>query len=161
MSDYAEILAANRFFMRLELQMDDNNETVDAVFLECQRFERSQPAVSIVEVSPRKWANAKHGLLVTTKIPGNCKTENIVLRRGMTNSLLLWNWFHSVEMGKWQEAVVDGSLSIYDQAGREQARYDFGDAWPTRYKASDVNAQSSDIQIEELELVVHNLLRSK
>lgn len=161
MSDYEELLASSRFFLRLELQVGGGNETMDAIFLECQRFERTQPIVSIVEVGPAQWANAKYGQLVETKIPGKSKTENIVLRRGMTNSMLFWNWFNLVELGKWKDHIAEGSLSIYDQAGKEQARYDFKGAWPTRYKANDVNAQSTEIEIEELELSVDDLIRAK
>lgn len=161
MAKYEELLAASRFFLRLELQVGGGNDTMDAVFLECQRFERSQPAISIVEVGPNQWAGAKHGQLVEAKIPGKSKTENIVLRRGMTNSMLFWNWFNLVELGKWQDHVAEGSLSIYDQAGKEQARYEFKGAWPTRYKANDVNAQSTEIEIEEIEIAVDNLIRSK
>jgi phage tail-like protein len=161
MANYEELLAASHFFLRLELQVGGGNDTMDAIFLECQRFERSQPAIAIVEVSPNQWANAKHGQLVETKIPGGTKTENMVLRRGMTSSLTLWNWFNQVELGKWKDHVAEGSLSIYNQAGAEQARYDFQGAWPTRYKVNDVSAQSTEIEIEELELAVHHLVRAK
>jgi phage tail-like protein len=159
MADFSELLAASRFFLRLELNVGGGNDTVDATFLECQRFERSQPITEIVEVTPNQWAEAKYGQMVTTKIPGRAKTENIVLKRGMTNSMTLWNWFNLVESGKWSEHVAEGSLSIYDQAGSEQARYDFRGAWPTRYKTADVNAQSTELAIEELELAVDNFVR--
>jgi len=161
MSDFEELLAASRFFLRLELQVGGGDDTMDAIFLECQRFERSQSAITIVEVTPNQWAQAKHGQLVTTKIPGDLKTENIVLRRGMTNSMTLWNWFNLVAEGKWKDHAAEGSLSIYDQAGGEQARYDFQGAWPARYKVADLNAQSTDIEIEELELSIDNLVRAK
>ena len=161
MEDFAELLAASRFFLRLELALEGGNDNVDATFLECQRFERSQPITEIVEVTPNQWAQAKFGQLVTAKIPGRAKTENIVLKRGMTNSMTLWKWFNQVESGKWKDNVVEGSLSIYDQAGNEQARYDFRGAWPTRYATADVNAQSTEIAIEELELAVDAIVRSK
>lgn len=161
MAGFEELLAASRFFLRLELQVGGGDDTMDAIFLECQRFECAQPAVTITEVGPSQWAQAKHGQLLTTKIPGDVKTENVVLRRGMTNSMTLWNWFTLVGSGKWKEHAAEGSLSIYDQAGKEQARYDFRGAWPTRYKANDVNAQSTEIEIEELELSIDSLIRAK
>jgi len=161
MADFAELLTASRFFLRLEIRVGGGDETVDATFLECQRFERSQAITEIVEVTSNQWAEAKHGQLLTTKIPGRAKTENIVLRRGMTNSMTLWNWFNRVEIGQWKDHVAEGSLSIYDQGGTEQARYDFRGAWPTRYTAADVNAQSTDLAIEELELSVDAIVRSK
>ena len=94
-------------------------------FLACQGFKRSQDVVEICEVAPQQWAKAKSGRVIRTKIPGNAKTENIVLRRGMTNSMTLWNWFAQVEAGKWGEQLRDGSLVIYDQATHEQARFNF------------------------------------
>ena len=161
MEDFSEILASSRFFLRLELKVGGGDEKVDATFLACERFERSQAVTEIVEVTPNQWAEAKSGQLVTTKIPGRVKTENILLKRGMTNSMTLWNWFNQVEAGKWQEHVAEGSLSIYDQAGAEQARYDFRGAWPTRYKAADVDAKSTELAIEELELAVDAIVRAK
>lgn len=155
---FSELLTASRFY--LELSLAGGNDTVDATFLECQGFKRSQEIVEICEVAPQQWANAKLGRVIRTKIPGNTKTENIVLRRGMTNSMTLWNWFAQVESGKWGEQLRDGSLVIYDQSGREQARFNFQKAWPVRYTAADVSAKSTDVEIEELEIAVETFIRA-
>ncbi|MEL6855361.1 MAG: phage tail protein [Cyanobacteria bacterium J06560_2] len=160
MAASSEILLASRFFMRLELRVAGGNAIADASFLECQGFQRSQSCIEVVEVTPKQWGKASRGQVTITKVPGNVKTDNLVLRRGMTTSLSLWNWFKAIEEGKWYEQVAEGSLSIYDQAGTEQARYNFQRAWPMRYSASDVNAQSTEIEIEELELAVESLIRS-
>ncbi len=156
-----EMLTASRFY--LELKLDGSEEPVDAIFLECKGFKRSQEVVEFCEVTPQQWGSkpAKVGRIVRTKIPGYAKTENIVLRRGMTNSLTLWKWFNAVEEGNWGQQLRDGSLVIYDQAGNEQARFEFRGAWPTRYTAMDVSANSSEIEIEELELAVEILRRTQ
>lgn len=159
--DFSELLLASRFYLKLELQIGGGNETVDAVFLECQRFQRSQKAVSIVEVTNNKWAKAKFGQLVTTKIPGHVTTDNLVLKRGLTDSKTLWNWFTKVESGEWKDQEAEGALSIFDQSGGEKARYDFQGAWPMRYNTSEVNANSTEVAIEELELAVSGFERSQ
>ena len=159
--DFSELLLASRFYLRLELQIGGGNETVDAVFLECRRFQRSQKAIAIVEVTANQWANAKYGQLMTTKIPGHVMTDNLVLKRGLTNSMTLWNWFTKVESGQWKDHEAEGALSIYDQSGREQARYDFQGAWPMRYNTTEVNAQSTAVAIEELELAVSAFTRAQ
>lgn len=156
---FPEFLTASRFY--LELKLADGNETIDATFLECQGFKRNQDVVEICETTPEKWGKASSGRVVRTKIPGNTKTENIVLRRGMTTSTTLWKWFADIEAGKWAEQRKDGSLVIYNQAGAEQARFDFQKAYPIRYTASDLNAQSSDMEIEELEIAVEIFTRTK
>ncbi|MEM1307973.1 MAG: phage tail protein [Cyanobacteria bacterium P01_D01_bin.71] len=159
--DFSELLLASRFYLKLELQIGGGSETVDAVFLACQRFQRSQKSIAIVEVTANQWAKAKYGQLVTTKIPGHVATDNLVLQRGMTDSMTLWNWFNQVELGQWQDHEAEGSLSIFDQSGSEQARYDFQGAWPMRYNTSEVNAQSTELAIEELELAVSSFARSQ
>lgn len=157
----AELLLSNRFYFQLEIEISGGNEQVDAVFLECQKLQRTQNPIEIVEVSPAQWAKAKYGQLTTTKIPGRATTDNIVLKRGMTNSISLWKWFQAVEQGKWFENLATGSLVMFDQAGAEQARYNFRGAWPMRYSTSETKAQSTDIAIEELELAVEAIERAK
>jgi phage tail-like protein len=159
--DFSELLLASRFYLKLELQIGGGSETVDAVFLDCRRFQRSQTAIAIVEVTANQWAKAKYGQLVTTKIPGHVATDNLVLKRGMTDSMTLWNWFNQVELGQWKDQEAEGSLSIFDQSGSEQARYDFQGAWPMRYNTSEVNAKSTELAIEELELAVSSFVRSQ
>jgi phage tail-like protein len=156
-----EVLTANRFF--LELKLKNSKEPIDGYFMECQGFKRSQELIEICEVTPEKWGqhNSSVGRVVRTKIPGNMKSENITLRRGMTISTTLWNWFKTVEEGGWATERKDGDLVIYDQAANEKARFRFEGAWPTSYKISDVKADSSEFEIEELELAVDRFIRIK
>jgi phage tail-like protein len=95
-----------------------------------------------------------------TKIPGNIKTNNITLRRGMTSSRTIWNWFDAVQSGK-RDQQRNGSLTIYDQAGKAQALFSFQRAWPLSYVLTDVNASSNDIEIEEIEIVVEEFKREE
>jgi phage tail-like protein len=154
---FAELLTASRFY--LELKLDGGDDTIDATFLECKGFQRSHDIVEFCEVTPEKWAKANTGRVVRIQLPGNTKTEHIVLRRGMTTSMTLWKWFDAVESGKWASQCRDGSLTIYDQGGQEQARFNFEGAWPLRYQVADVNASSNDLEIEELEMAIDRFVR--
>ncbi|MDX2241487.1 MAG: phage tail protein [Leptolyngbyaceae cyanobacterium bins.302] len=156
---YPELLTASRFYMELTL---DGSSNIDAVFLEGRGFKRNQDVVEICEVTPEQWgtANAKFGRIVRTKIPGNTKTDNIILRRGMTNSARLWKWFADVEAGGWAKQLRDGSLVIYDLESKEQVRFNFKGAWPTRYSIADLSVQSSEMEIEELEIAVESFSRA-
>lgn len=158
----AELLLASRFYLQLEIKLEGGNEQVDAVFLECQRLQRSQKPIEIIEVSPNQWAKAKYGQLVTTKIPGRSTADALVLKRGLTKSPVFWKWFTEVELGKWKDTQAEGSLSIFGQGKEDtQARYDFRGAWPTRYSMSGANAQSTEFAIEEIELAVDFIERSQ
>jgi phage tail-like protein len=154
-----EILTAHRFYLGLAL--DGQNES-DAFFLDCQGFTRTQDVIEICEVTSQTWgAKQSKGLPVRTKIPGNVKSGNITLRRGMTNSVAFWNWFDKVQTGQWAKQRKLVSLSIYNQASQEVARFELAGAWPTRYKVADVNARSTDIEIEEIEVAFEEFKRVK
>lgn len=156
---FPEILTNCRFYV--ELKLDNSQNPVDAYFMDCKGFKRNQEIVEFREVTAQRWGNAKSGLIVCTKIPGNVKTNNVTLRRGMTQSITLWKWFEAVQAGNWAKQRQDGSLSIYDQTGTVQARFVFRRAWPTSYVLSDLSASSNDIEIEEMELAVEELIREQ
>ena len=154
-----EILTPHRFYLALKL--DNSTEPVDGIFLECQGFQRTQEAIEICEVTPNKWGSAKKGLVVRTKLPGNVKSGNLTLRRGMTFSMAFWNWFQAVQDGKWASQRKNASLTIYDQAAKEQARFELAGAWPASYKIADVSARSTEIEIEEVEVAFEEFKRVK
>lgn len=152
-----EILTASRFY--LELKLDGSDDAVDGFFMDCKGFKCSQEVIEIAEVTPQKWAKAKIGRVVRTKLPGNRKTNNITLKRGMTVSKTLWKWFEDVQDGNWAKQRRDGSLTIYNLKGEVQAQFQFERAWPTTYTISDVSASSTEVEIEELEFVCEGFKR--
>ncbi|MBE9216068.1 phage tail protein [Plectonema cf. radiosum LEGE 06105] len=152
-----EILTAHRFY--LELKLDNSSEPVDGIFLECQGFKRTQEAIEICEVTANKWGTAKKGLVVRTKIPGNVKSGNIILRRGLTLSMAFWDWFQAVQEGKWATQRKNASLTIYDQAAQMQARFELAGAWAASYKVADVDARSTGIEMEEMEVAFEEFKR--
>jgi phage tail-like protein len=158
-NDFPEILTNCRFY--IELKLDGSEDPVDAYFMECKGFKRTQDIIEVCEVTPQRWGKAKSGQVVRTKVPGNAKSSNLVLRRGMTKSITVWKWFEAVEQGNWAEQLRDGSLSIYDQGGNQQAIFQFQGAWPTSYTVSDFSASNGDMEIEEMEVAVTTFTRQK
>jgi phage tail-like protein len=154
-----ELLTNCRFYV--ELKLDGSQEPVDGYFMDCKGWKRSQEVIEICEVTPQRWGNAKTGQVIRTKVPGNIKTNNITLRRGMTTSTTLWKWFEAVEQGKWSEQLRSGSLTIYDQAGNAQAIFQFRGAFPVSYTASDLSASGNDLEIEEMEIAVEMFTRQQ
>jgi phage tail-like protein len=156
---FPEILTSCRFY--LELKLDGSEEPVDAYFMECKGFKRTHDVIELCEVTSQQWGKAKSGLVLRSKIPGNTKTNNITLKRGMTKSLTLWKWFAAVEAGNWAKQLRDGSLSVCDQESKVQASFQFKGAFPVSYSASDLSASSGDIEIEEMEMAVEMFERVK
>lgn len=159
MSEFPEILTNSRFY--LELKLNGSQEPVDGYFMECKGFKTTQQVIEISEVTSQVWGKSgnSNGRIVRTKIPGNVTYSNLVLRRGLTISMTMWNWLAAVQEGKWGEERRDGSLVIYNQAAQEKFRLEFKNAWPTSYIISDVKSSGSEHQIEEIEVVVEELKR--
>jgi len=89
----------------------------------------------------------------------NVKSDNIILKQGLTLSMTMWNWLKAVEDGNWSQQFRDGDLTIYDQGAIEKARFRFNGAWPVRYKISDFKADGGEFAITEVELSVRDFLR--
>ena len=91
----------------------------------------------------------------TLKIPGRHVHANIVLKRGLTSDGSLWAWRKQILDG-----VPDrrsGSITVFDDAGQQVARYNFYEAWPVRWEGPTLNAAVSEVAIETLELAHEGL----
>lgn len=154
-----EILTASRFYLELSLGGSDGS---DCYFLECRGFQQTQAPIEICEVINKIGKGIGTGQqVIRTKLPGNVKSGNITLRHGMTSSKALWDWFKSIQDGKWGEQRKLMSLTIYNQASQEVAKFQLKNAWPSSYKLTDVNAKSTEIEIEELEVAFEQFVREK
>jgi len=119
-----------------------------AGFTDCSGFSASNDPIEYREgghvTSPRK-------------LPGMTKYSNITLKWGLTDSRELYDWFRDVVNGKIDRR--NGSIIVRDLDGTPKARWDFYDAWPTKFDHPDFSAKSNEVAIETLELVVERLER--
>lgn len=101
------------------------------------------------------------GETVIQKIPGKLKWTNIVLKRGITDSMDLWNWRKKIEEGKVDENRHNGSIVLYSQSNEEVARWNFENGWPCKISGPALNAGGSEVAVEELEIAHEKLYRVK
>jgi len=87
------------------------------------------------------------------RFPSRIRYEPIVLRRGMTSSPILWEWFAKTIDGNVERK--DGSIILYDEHFNELRVWDFQDAFPVKWIGPTLDASGSDLAIEQLE-IVHN-----
>lgn len=92
------------------------------------------------------------------KLPGLTKYPNIVLKWGITDSDELYKWFKSVVNGKADRR--NGSIILLDTEGNEKIRWNFFNAWPTKWDGPDFNAKGNDVAIETLELATEGVDRA-
>ena len=84
------------------------------------------------------------------KLPGPRKFANIVLKRGFTTDRQLWDWHKTVLDGKVQRKA--GSIVLLDDSGQEVLRWNFRQGWPKKYEGPTLDAKSSEVAIETLEI---------
>ncbi len=92
------------------------------------------------------------GRIIIKKIPGNMKWNNITLKRGITDTMDMWEWRALVEEGKIDEARKNGAIVMYSHAGMPIARWEFVNAWPSKLTGPTANATANEVAIEELEI---------
>jgi phage tail-like protein len=96
----------------------------------------------------------------THKLPGQTKYNNIVLKWGLTDSRDLYDWYSDVVKGQIRRA--QGSIVVYDVDGTtEKTRWNFFNAWPTKWDGPDFSAKGNDVAIETLELAHEGIERAK
>ena len=93
--------------------------------------------------------------LTTRKLPGLMKYNNIVLKRGWTKDRSLWEWRRKVIEGRTQRA--SGAIVLLDEARNEALRWNFTDGWPSKWEGPALNAKTSEIAIETLEIAHEGL----
>jgi phage tail-like protein len=115
---------------------------------------------SSVEVIEHR-ENGKGGKEVIRKLPGRAKWSDIVLKRGSTDDMSLWDWHKKILDGDIITARKNGSVVIYDTLFKEVARFNFTNGWPSKWKGPDLNTTNNQVAIEEITISHEGLIRRK
>jgi phage tail-like protein len=97
----------------------------------------------------------------TRKLAGSVTYGNLILKWELTASMELYNWRKTVEQGKISSVRKNLSVILIDEEGNDAARWDFTNAWPSKYKAPDLNAKGNDVAMETLEIAYESMQRVK
>jgi phage tail-like protein len=93
------------------------------------------------------------------KLSGLNKSGDITLKRGLTDSLDLYNWYKQVVAGELVGSRRQVVIVIADEAGADRARFVVTGAWPVKVELSNFNAKGNDVCIETLELANEGIER--
>ena len=89
----------------------------------------------------------------THKRPGRSKWENLVLKYATNASTQLLELRDQFVQGEFGSRVTNsGAVIMYDNYGSEVRRYSFKRAWPVSWEGPSLNAGSSELAIETIEL---------
>ena len=92
------------------------------------------------------------------KLPGLNKSSNITLKWGITDDAQLWEWRKKSIDGKVERK--NGSIVLYNDAGEEKIRWNFVEAWPTKWTGPSFNATGNEVAIETLEIAHEGLTKA-
>ncbi|MFC5743234.1 phage tail protein [Dyella tabacisoli] len=85
------------------------------------------------------------------------------LKKGLTDSMDLYNWQQQVsQLGSGSPSAQKNiSLVLMGADSTEKVRWNIINAWPVKYETSGLNASSSDVLVETLELAMDYMNRIK
>lgn len=130
----------NHTAFRFTVQIDGIDE---AVFTEC-----TLPTLEI-EVFEQKEGGYNTG---SHQLPGPVKSGRITLKRGVTQSSELLQWYRDVASGQVAQAERSVSVVMYDSMLSEVMRWDFERAYPIKWTGPTFKTSDSAVAIETLEL---------
>ena len=94
------------------------------------------------------------------KQPGLVKYGNITSKWGIADSLDVYNWRKQAEEEDEGCPEEHGDRATQPE-GQPASRWEFSQAWPTKYSAPSLNATANEIAIETLEIAHEGMKRTK
>jgi phage tail-like protein len=114
---------------------------------------------SETEVITQKVQNSETGEDMIQQIPGRLTWTPITLKRGVTSSMDIWEWRQMVVEGKIDDARTNCSITAYNQANEEIARWNLENAWPSKVIGPEMDSGSTTYMMEEVTIVHESVIR--
>lgn len=101
----------------------------------------------------------REGDMVQTpmKIPGLKKYGNITLKKGLADSIALYEWLDAGVTGEVERKTI--TITLLDATESAVASWRVINAWPVKYTGPDFNATSSEVAVETLEVAHEGMTR--
>ncbi len=121
-----------------------------ASFTECSGLESSTEVIDTREGGDNT---------TVRKLPGKTTYSDITLKWGMTSSDEVWKWRLSIIEGNIERK--HGSIVVFDLANKKEvARWNFENAWPSKWTGPTFNAKGNEVAIETLVLAHEGIRRA-
>jgi phage tail-like protein len=142
------------FRFSIEINVEGISEKIcGGQFSECDGLEMTMEVKTIRE-------GGNNGKQI--RLSGPVSYGQLILKRGMTDSFDLWNWFDESVSNPALRADAEVIMFTADRADRtESARFKLKRCVPTKLKAPGLNAKDGLIAVEELQLAYESLSMQK
>lgn len=105
------------------------------------------PDISVDVVAYRTGNDKESG---AHKLPGLAHYSIVILKRGVTGSLDLYNWIHQVRNGDASARRTVAISLLSEDMTSVVLTWKLLRAWPVKYSFGDLDAKGADVTIEEL-----------
>lgn len=92
------------------------------------------------------------------RLPKETRYQNLILKRGITDSDVLWKWHQNVVSGKVERK--SGYIILLDTQGNEKWRWNFVDAYPAKWIGPELRAEGTTVAFETIELVHNGIVKA-
>jgi len=120
-----------------------------AGFTDCTGLDSTQAPISYREGTDS---------LTGRKIPGTNVYSNITLKWGLSDDRELYDWRQKAADGTVQRK--NGSIVLLDDQGNEKIRWNFVQAWPTKWTGPTFSAAGTAIAIESIDIAHEGVTRA-
>jgi phage tail-like protein len=100
---------------------------------------------------------------VRHKLPKSTKWGALTLKRGLTDSKVLWDWFSDRMKADFQKGGRKSlAVILWNETERDQVwRWDFADAFPTKWTGPELKGDANAVAVETLEFAHSGLASSE
>lgn len=154
MADERVVYPFTAFNFRVEVKVPGVAERIcEALFSECDGLEMTSEVKTIRE-------GGNNGQQI--RLPGPMTFGTLSLKRGMTETFDLWNWFNAVHLATAKQLREnlrpDLEVVLLDPTrSKTTARFTLGRCLPLKLKAPALNAASGLVAIEEFQVAYESL----
>lgn len=135
------------FNFSVEISIGDGAPACGASFSECDGLEMNQEVKTIRE-------GGNNGVQV--RLAGPTTYGTLTLKRGMTASFDLWDWFEQVQTDPALRAHAE-VVVLAPQQSTEHVRFVLQGCRPLKLKAPPLNAKDGMVAVEELQVAYESL----
>lgn len=150
--DAAPLYPFNAFNFAIEIDRPDGGGTLcEASFAECDGLEMTMEIKTIRE-------GGNNGRQI--RLAGPLAYGQLTLKRGMTPSLDLWDWFTAVLEDPSLRSDAHVIVFAADRT-TQSARFRLSRCLPVKLKAPPLNAKEGIVAIEELQIAYESFARER
>lgn len=157
MSDLNKPIAPSAFYLEIQGVAEGEKSIFKSVSIPNYqpKVQGGQQAIGTTKGGKTIWQ------VNTAGFEGLFKIDCVTIASGDSDSTSkkMYEWFKKClptsngGEGKWRDSKKEGSITAYDTDGKEVAKWQFFEAWPSKYKCADLDV-SADSYIEETYTIV-------